>query len=1046
MHDQGAEGPGGLRARLLGHVELAVGGREIPANAWPRRNSRYLLLLLLCSPGHRMSRDMAMESLWPNASLESATRALYVAIHGLRRVLEPEITAGRASRFVDLSGEIVQLVPGSLEWLDVEAFEAALDEGGDRRENLSRALSLYAGDLLEDEPYLDWPAARREQLRWRWREAVLEYAELERQAGRPMLAVPPIERILEGDPGDELAYRALMMAYADGQRGEDARRVFERCVASLESELGVSPSQETVSLWESIQARPVNRTVVAPSTRLARLDNLPRPSNPLVGRARDTEELLDLVCDPDVELVTISGTGGLGKTRVGLEVASLAKDEFEHGVCFVSLAHIRDASLVVPALVQALGLDQDPDRSPLEQARDRLREASMLLVLDNFEQVLEAAADVAAILESCPGVTMLVTSRAPLRIRAEHEFPLEPLAVPNVDRPISLGRMERYPSVELFAQRASAVRRSFSLTPENAEVIARICARLDGVPLAIELAAARIRDLQPQELIDGLEDRFDLLTGGFRDMPPRHQTMWAAISWSYDLLDVGARELFRRLGVFEGGFEVDAAAQVAGELEGVTGRSQVAKTLAELEEQGLLESDDEQGSRRYWMFETIREFARRELEQSGDHHAVAGRHADWFVEFVMTASDALAGPDQNAWFERIDSELPNIRAAAAFLEATRPGSADGLRLTAGIWRFWWKVGRVEEGLGLIERAMEAAEDPTTVAFAQSCNAAGHLAEALGRYDRAESLLQESLRVSRTHNDLRGMGDALDGLAIVARHRGDLDTSQGLLEEALELHRQIGNDRGIASALNGLGAVGYYRGDAGMARTCWTEATGIIRKLGGEDRSLIAVIGNLAALENQLGHIERAMQLSREALVLARRVGDSDGITHLLVSLGTSHLQAGELDSASTYLHEALAQGRESGLLQHQAITLFNLGEISLKRNDVPEALNYLKESLAIFAQTRNIIGIAGCLEEFGGVVLTFGEADLALRCLAVGDAMRQAKGLARETMVGGQDDFQVNMTALRERLGEEDFEERWECAVKLDPDAVVQELLAYVPD
>jgi predicted ATPase len=470
---------------------------------------------------------------------------------------------------------------------------------------------------------------------------VLETAELERQAGRPMLAVPSIERILEGDPGDELAYRVLMTAFAEADRREDAQRVFERCVAALESELGVEPSPETVALWEAIRDRPAARPAMA---AVARIDTLPRPANPLIGRGRETEALLDLVCDPDVGLVTMTGTGGLGKTRTAIEVASLARDEFEHGVCFVPLAHIREESLVGPAVAQALGLEEVPDTSPMQQVRDRLREASMLVVLDNFEQVLEAATDVAAILEACPGVTMVVTSRVPLRIMAEHEFPLEPLAVPNVNRPISLGRVERFPSVELFTQRAAAVRRSFSLTEANAEAIAQVCARLDGLPLAIELAAARIRDLQPQELLSGLEDRFELLSGGFRDMPPRHQTMRAAIAWSYDLLTPGEQETFRRLGVFQWGFGVDVATSVVNLATGEKSRSQVAKTLAGLVDQGLLRADEELDERRYGMFETIREFAREELDSAGDYRDAAMAHARWYVSFADEAATGMIGP------------------------------------------------------------------------------------------------------------------------------------------------------------------------------------------------------------------------------------------------------------------------------------------------------------------------------------------------------------------------------------------------------------------
>jgi predicted ATPase/DNA-binding SARP family transcriptional activator len=1031
-----AEHRGGLQARVLGRVELLVGGKEIPDNAWQRRNSRYLLLLLLCTPAHRLSRDMVMESLWPNASLDTATRSLYVAIHGLRRVLEPAITSGKASRFVELSGEMVQLVPGSVEWLDVAAFEAALDAGGDRQQNLAHALSLYGGDLLEDEPYLDWPAARRERLRWRWREAVLEHAEFERLAGRPMLAVPSVERVLEGDPGDEVAYRVLMTAYAAADRREDAERVFERCVEALENELGVEPGKETLALADAIRKQPVARPVVT----VSRMDNLPRPANPLVGRGRETEELLDLVCRPGVELVTVTGTGGMGKTRIALEVASLGKDEFEHGVCFVPLAHIRDASLVVPAVARALGLEDVPGKPPLEQVQERLRDLTILVVIDNIEQVLDAAADLSAILEACPGMTMLVTSRVPLRVRAEHEFPLEPLAVPSVDRPISLGRAGRYPSVELFAQRASAVRRSFSLTAENVQAIAQVCARLDGLPLAIELAAARIRDLHPHELVEGLHDRFELLSGGYRDMPARHQTMRAAISWSYDLLVPTEQDVFRRLGVFEGGFGIDAVSHVTRAGQEPKAKGSVARVLAGLEEQGLVLLRDDPDERRYSMFETIREFAREELELAREVDEVAALHAGWYVSFVTEAAEGLLGRDQGAWFERLGTEVANIRVAIAYLHGTDAGGEAELKLTAGMWRYWWKSGQMEEGYGLIQRALDHAADTDGDPYARALYAAGQLAEAFGEYDRSEAFLNRCLPIFRRSGNERGVGDALDSLGILARNRGDLDQSQHFQEESLTIQRRIGNQRGIASALNGLGAVGYYRGDTQTADRHWSEAASIVRELG-DDRSTVAILGNLSALATLRGDAERALSISEETLAYARRIGDENNITYALASLGSAHYELGNVETAESAYEEVLARSRESGLVQVQAVMLFDLAKIAHRREDVLNAVRLFTESLGIFGSTQNAHGIASCLEELGGIAASRGEDRVAIRWLAVAEALREAKGVSREPVDHGEVDIQAWRETIRSRLGDTRFEAEWVAARGLDADEVMREVL-----
>lgn len=1031
-----------LRAKVLGQVELQVGERVIPDTAWERRSSRNLLLLLLCQPGHRLSRDLVLESLWPNASLETATRALYVAIHGLRRVLEPKLRSGKASRFVQLVGESLQLAPESIEWLDVDEFEAALDTDGDRRERLAKALPVYAGDLLEAEPYLDWPAARRELLRWHWREAVLEMAELERQAGRPLLAVPSVERILESDPGDELAYRVLMTACAEADRREDARRVFERCVSALQSELGVEPNPETVALWEAIRDQPVTPPAVAVVTQM---DNLPRSANPLLGRGRDTEELLDLICDADVELVTVTGTGGLGKTRTAIEVASLARDAFEHGVCFVPLAHIHETTLVMPAIASALGLEEVPGRSSLQLVQDRLHDASLLLLLDNFEQVEDAATEVAAILEACANVTILVTSRVPLRLRAEHTFSLEPLATPNVDRPLSLGRVERYPSVELFAQRASAVRRSFALTADNVEAIAQICAQLDGVPLAIELAAARIRHLTPQALLAGLEDRFGLLSGGYRDMPPRHQTMRAAIGWSYDLLDPREQDVFRRLGVFEGGFGVDAATQIVfDDVEPFT-PDEVAGLLAGLAEQGLLRTEDDLEDRRYGMFETIREYARDELKRSGAHEETRRRHALWYVQFVNRAAPELVRPEQDLWFERLEVDFANIRAALAFVQTHAAGGEESLQIVAGLWRYWWKLGRIEEGRNLIDQATENAIDRTSDHLGWALYAGSQLSEGLGDNDRAEKQLTEALAIFRANHNERGMGDVLDLLGIVFRNHGDLDRSQELQEEALALQRRVGNRRGMAGALNGLGSVGYYRGDLNMANRYWSEAAEIVRELG-DHRSLVLILGNLTAIATLEGDTTRALEISLQLMANARRLGDDNLVTHGLASLGSSHLARGDLHEAKQAYEEALDKSRKFGMVQIQAVALYNLGRIALRQDDQSAAMSGFTESLQHFVAMENSHGTAGCLEVLGGMAVDQGADEAPLRWLAVAARIREDFGLAREAEVDGEDDVDDWLAIIRGRMGDVEFEKACLSARELKAEAIMHEVLASVAE
>ena len=361
-----ATAPAAIRARLLGRIEIEVGNDPIPDAAWPRRPMRSLLLLLLATPGRRLHREQVLDALWPESAPRTALNALYVTVHGLRRTLEPGLTNGKLSAYVDVASDLVSLRPGSVAWVDVDAFEAELRvaAGNGRREALAAALTLYGGDLLADERYVDWPVPRREHLRAAWRDAGIEYAALEREAGQPLAAVRHLERILDADPVDETVHRALMLSFSAAGRREDALRRFDRCVTILRDELGVQPGDETLELAASIRAASGAPAVVVPGA--GPMDNLPAPPNPLIGRERELEDVLDLLARPGVRLVTITGPGGVGKTRLALEAAAAAADDVAGGVCFVSLAPVRDPDLVLPGIAQALGLRERTGQTTAE--------------------------------------------------------------------------------------------------------------------------------------------------------------------------------------------------------------------------------------------------------------------------------------------------------------------------------------------------------------------------------------------------------------------------------------------------------------------------------------------------------------------------------------------------------------------------------------------------------------------------------------------------------------------------------------------------------
>jgi DNA-binding SARP family transcriptional activator len=556
-------------AHLLGPTRLALGERVIPGEAWSRRSARSLLLLLLVTPDHRLTRDQVIERLWPDIPLQSADQALRKAVHLLRRVLEPRLKSGRNSAYLSVGVDNIAL-RCDLVRVDRDTFETLLLRGEsaslpERRTLLRQALSLYQGDLLRDEPYAEWAESPRRYLRHLRRRAVLDLAALDADAGEPVQSLSVLQQLFQEDETGEVVLRALMRGLADTGMSDDAIHWYRSGVSGLRGELGVEPESETEELIDRVRAMVAVASPPLPGDmRIRPHARVPVPPTPITGRVREIDRLQDLLLDEDVRLVTLTGPGGVGKTRLAQEVARRLSEDFSDGVCFVALAAVRDVPLVLPTIAHALGVGESGQFSIVETIAVALQEREMLLVLDNTEQILDAAPESAVLLERCDRLTILATSREPLRLRAEHEVPVSPLALPDITHPDGYHAIARYEAVELFARRAVAVGPDFTLDDENAGAIATLCGRLDGLPLAIELAAAQVRTMSPERLLAGMGDRFALLASGYRDLPSRQQSLRGTIAWSYDLLPSSRRALFRKVSVFAGGFTCDAVEQVIG--------------------------------------------------------------------------------------------------------------------------------------------------------------------------------------------------------------------------------------------------------------------------------------------------------------------------------------------------------------------------------------------------------------------------------------------------------------------------------------------------
>ena len=640
--------------------------------------------------------------------------------------------------------------------------------------------------------------------------------------------------------------------------------------------------------------------------------SLPSPPTSIVGRLQESAAALALLLDPEVRLVTLTGPGGVGKTRLALDIAFSALDAVPDGAVFVDLAPVRDPELVLTAIARALNAPAVPEQPLRQSVVDSVQGKRLLLLLDNFEHLAVAAPVVADLLAACPGLTILATSRTPLHIRAEHQFPVGPLSLPDLDHFPSLDEFARVPAVDLFLRRAQAVNREFSLTAENARSVAEIAVRLDGLPLAIELAATRAKSLSPAALLAHLERRLPLLTGGYQDLPERQQALRATLDWSHDLLTEEEQTLFRRLAVFAGGCTLDAAEWVSAE-EG-TPRLLGGATLSAID---LLDSlidkslvravDDHSAAQRFGMLETIREYGLECLSAAGEEPAVRRRHLSWCIALADRAEPELTGADQQQWFARLQVEHDNLRAALAWAIAEQDSQA-ALRLGGALYRFWATQGHYEEGRRWLDTALALDSGDPSSPRGHALLGAGVMAFFQGDYERAETLWQESLRLFRASDDITGIAYSHGNLGLVADAQGDYERAIASYEEALSLFRQLNDRTHIAFMLHNLGLIAYFQGDHERATTLYEESLALVRALG-DQNSIAMTLGNLGLVAFVQGDYERALALQREALKLGRRLSNKPwlarGIEHFaLIAAATNESErAARLFGAAAALRE-----------------------------------------------------------------------------------------------------------------------------------------------
>jgi predicted ATPase/class 3 adenylate cyclase/Tfp pilus assembly protein PilF len=800
----------------------------------------------------------------------------------------------------------------------------------------------------------------------------------------------------------------------------------------------------------------------------ARPNNLPQQVTSFVGREREMAEVKRLL--EGTRLLTLTGPGGTGKTRLAFQVGADLIDPFEHGVFFVDLAPITNPGLVLSAVAQTLGVREREGRPLSETLREHLNGKKLLLLLDNFEQVIGAAPIVAELLLTCAGLKILVTSRAVLHVRGEQEFPVPPLAVPDEARwalgaghwvegapsapvdpsrsetentapgpplrggaPQRPARLTEFAAVQLFVDRASAARPSFAISPENAAAVGEICRRLDGLPLAIELAAARIKVLSPQAMLARLEQRLPLLTGGARDLPERHQTLRGAIAWSYDLLAEPHRQLYRRLSVFIGGFTLTAAEAVC-DLPNGGPPLDVLDGVGALVDNSMLRplGETKGGDLRFGMLETIREFGAEELRAADEEAELRARHRDWYLAFAEEADRALESRAQGEWRERFDEEHDNLRAA---LDGTveRNEAEIGLRLGGALWRFWAARGHHTEGRARLADLLALPGEASAMARARALNGAGMLAHWQGDYAAARALCEESLAIRRSLNDQQGIADTLNNLGSIVMEQGDADAARALYRESLEIRRQLGDRRGIAISLESLGDVALDDGNAEAARTLYQESLEIRRAL--DDPPAVADSLNcLGIVAYTRGDLSAARALYEESLEIRRQLGMKRGIAASLANLGIIAHARGEYEAARQLYEESRLIQIELGDRPGLAVSLLHLGIVAMNQEQDDQARGLFRESIALFRELKNTVGVAECLSELAAGAAARGQPEQAAQLWGAAEALRDSVAAGPGPADPAEE---ARHAAVRDTLGADRFAACWAAGHALSIDEAI---------
>ncbi len=996
-----------MRIYLLGPLRIELAGQAIRL---PRRKVESLLAYLLLHPEPH-SRDQLATLFWGDSADAQARQSLRTALATLRKTIDPALLITEQDQ--------VQINPAFPRWVDLQTLLALEGELAQATgEWLLSQLELWQGELLIGH-YDEWLTLAREVYHARLLNLALQIVQTLRARSDYERAIAVAQQILTFDPTHEAAHQHLIFCYVAAGDRDAALRQYELCERILLEELDVPPLAETTALYEWIrqQAGPAVSTA-------ARITNLPIPLTSFVGRTHETAAVKQLLTAPrgKTRALTLIGAGGSGKTRLAIQAATDLIDSFAHGVWWVELAALVEGGAVMRAIANSVGVRESAGQSLEQSVLNFLLDKQILLVLDNCEHLIEACAAVGArLLSQCPQVQILATSREPLNIAGETLWLVPTFATPDPQTIAQTDSFLRFESLQLFAERATSVQAGFTLTADNAQTVAEICQRLDGIPLAIELAAARIKVLSAEQIADHIKsDRFALLTQGQRTASPRQQTLLATIDWSYNLLSEGEREFFRQVAVFQGGFGLEALQHVIClEADGHS-YGQPLDLLTQLVDKSLIIVETHGGQNRYRLLETLREYALEQFVSVVTLQAVQQRHAAYFLHLAEQADTELGGPHQQSWLFQIDAEYPNLRNALAFANH----SADrelSMRFSFALWKYWDTRGYFSEARRWLANALAQRGEAAPKIQANALTAAGFFAIRQDDYGQARLFLEESVSILLRINEPLALADTLLHLSDVDMRTGHYAAAHERMVQSLAGYRSLNRPGGVARALGHLGNWAWDQGQQQAAHDYYLESLQIFRQLGNQV-SIATGLFNLGNVLRIMGDFAAAKLHYEECIAIARATNNPGLLGVTLRNLGIIAYHQQAYDAAYRHCEEGLRILLEIGEKSNAGFGMINLGRVVQAMGEKRRALDYFRQSLTLMHELGHARGTSFALETIASLLIDERQQlAFAARVLGATETLRQTANLSQP--ISGPDAYERSLTELRNQLSTAELEE-----------------------